>query len=130
MKAWLTSFNDAITLSLVALFSLLVRSYFDTRYILVENFGFLGPGFTLGWIFGYSAIIGGWMWALVAAARGSQRAWITLFAYALITGLGFGAASLLAFANFAVEFFLLGTNLVAGVFAAIAVALHLRKSVT
>jgi uncharacterized YccA/Bax inhibitor family protein len=127
MKTWYTSPSGAITLSLVALLTLLVRSYLDTRYILVEDFGSLGTGFVALWILVYAAIIGGWMWALLAATADRQGAWITLLGFALMTGLGFGAASLLAFANFAVEFVLFGASLVAGLFASAAVGLQLRR---
>jgi uncharacterized YccA/Bax inhibitor family protein len=103
------------------------RSYFDTRYILVEDFGSLGTGFVALWILGYTAIIGGWMWALLAATSDRPGAWITLLGFALLTGLGFGAASLLAFANFAAEFVLFGASLVAGALASVAVGLQLQR---
>lgn len=127
MKAWYSSPNGAIRLSLVALLTLLVRSYLDTRYILVEDFASLGRGFVALWILAYTAMIGGWMWALLAATGDRRGAWITLLAFGLLTGLGFGAASLLVFANFTVEFVLFGASLVAGALASAAVGLQLRR---
>jgi hypothetical protein len=70
--------RGSLVLSFLALLSVLVRSYYDTRSILVEDFGHLGRGFTLVWILGFTAIIGGWIWALMSAARGSRAALIAL----------------------------------------------------
>ncbi len=125
MKTWFTSSDGAITLSLLALLGLLVRSYADTRYILVEDFNSLGSGFVVLWIFGYTAIIGGWIWALLAASYRRRGGWIALFIFTLLTALIFGAASLLVFANFTVEFVLFGANLITGTLASIAVGLQL-----
>lgn len=76
---------------------------------------------------GLSAIARGWIWALVRAAAGGGRgAWIALFVYVLLTGLGFGTASLLAFANFAAGF-VFWFSLVAGVLAAVAVGFQLKE---
>ena len=122
---WVRSSNGAVVLSFVALLSLLARSCADTGFIMSEYTGYFGTWFTLPWIVGWTAIAGGWTWALMKAAEGGSRGvWITLFAYALITALGLGAASLVAFPNFVVisTFWF---NLVAGLLAAIAAGLQL-----
>lgn len=129
MSTWLRSQAGCIALSFVALLTLLVRSYTDTRYILVEDFSALGPGFVALWSLGYAAIIGGWVWALLrAAARDTRAAWMVLLGLGLLTGLGFGAASLVAFANFGVELVVYGANLIAGIASSVAAAGQLRRT--
>ena len=119
----------SIALCYVALLTLLVRSYTDTRYILVEDFSALGPGFVGIWIIGYAALIGGWVWALLRAATGDGRgAWAAMLGFGLLTGLGFGAASLLAYANFRVELLVYGANLIAGIAASAASGTQLRRT--
>lgn len=118
-----------IALSYVALVTLLVRSYTDTRYILVEDFGDLGPGFVGIWITGYAALIGGWVWALLRAATADGRgAWTALLGFGLLTGLGFGAASLLAYADLRVELLVYGANMIMGIAASAASGLQLRRT--
>ena len=117
-----------IAVSYVALATLLVRSYTDTRYILVEDFSALGPGFVGIWIIGYTTLICGWVWALLRAATGDGRgAWTALFGLGLLTGIGFGAASLLAYANFRLELLVFGANLITGVAASVASGIQLRR---
>lgn len=118
-----------IALSFVALVTLLVRSYTDTRYILVEDFSDLGPGFIVIWITGYAALIGGWVWALLRAATTDARGpWTALLGFALLTGLGFGAASWLAYADFGVELLVYGANLIVGIAASAASGIQLRRT--
>jgi uncharacterized YccA/Bax inhibitor family protein len=128
MMAWFTSLKGVVALSFVALLSLLVRSYADTRFILVEDYGHFGMGFVVLWILGYTAIVGGWIWALVAAAGGSRRALIALLAYALVTGLGFGVASLVLFASVPAEVLIFSASLITGVLAATSVSFRLREA--
>lgn len=128
MKTWFISLNGAITLSMIALFSLLARSYADTRYILVEDFGSLGMGIVVLWIIGYTAIIGGWIWSLVAAAKGSRRALVILLVYALLTALWFGAGSLVQYASVPAEYIIFSLSLITGVLATLSVSLQLRET--
>lgn len=60
MAKWLRSPEGLVTLSYVALISLLVRSYVDTRFILVEDFSDLGESFVAVWIAGFIVIIRPW----------------------------------------------------------------------
>lgn len=125
----LRSPTGSIALSYVALITLLVRSYTDTRYILVQDFSDLGPGFVGIWITGYAALIGGWVWALLRAATADGRGtWTALLGFGLLTGLGFGAASLLAYANFGVELLVYGANLIMGIGASWASGVQLRRT--
>ncbi|MGD2206925.1 MAG: hypothetical protein PVH17_09110 [Anaerolineae bacterium] len=97
MNTWLKSMNGALTLSVLALLSLLGRTFLDYRYVFAEDFPSYGPGSVgLATLF-FVAFAGGWIWALLAAADGRRGAWIALLVFALLTGLGLGAASILAF---------------------------------
>jgi uncharacterized YccA/Bax inhibitor family protein len=133
MNTWLKSPNGAITLSVIALLSLLGRTFLDYRYIFAEEFPSWGPGLIGLVTLFYLALAGGWIWALLAAAGGSRSAWIALLVFALLTGLGLGAASILAFwppmqsATPVGEIALL-SNLVFGLLATLAVWLQLRRS--
>ena len=128
MKTWFASRDAAFLLSFVALLRLLARSYADTDLILPEFTGLFGSGVSVVWIVGWLVIAGGWIWALVLAAGGGGRGvWIVLFGYALLTGLGFGLASLLAFPNFAMTS-VFWISLIAGLLASVAVAFQLRSA--
>ena len=133
MNTWLKSRNGAITLSVMALLTLLGRISLDARYVLAEEYAFWGPGPVGLATLLYVAFAGGWTWALLAAAGGSRGAWIALLGFALLTGLGLGAASILAFwppmqsATPLGEIALL-SNLVFGLLAALAAWLQLRQS--
>lgn len=130
MTIWFSSRKGALTLSAIALLSLLARSYYDTRFILVEEFSPLIPGMDALWILGFTAIVGGNI-VVILAATGSniRRAWIALLVYNLVIGLGFGAAYLLAVTDDALGLIIITTNLVVGVLAALAVVLRLRKAI-
>jgi hypothetical protein len=127
MTTWFSSRKGAITLSLIALISLLARSYYDIRYILVEEFSSLAPGMDVLWIVSFTVIVGGNMAVLLAATGNSRGAWIGLLVYNLVIGLGSGAASLVAFTSNNFELVIFTASLIAGVLAAIAVGLQLRR---
>lgn len=133
MNTWLKSLNGTITTSVVALLSFLGRTFLDYRYIFAEEYPSWGPGVIGLATLSYLAIAGGWIWALLAAAGGSRGASTALLGFALLTGLGLGAASILAFwppmqsATPVGEIALL-SNLVFGLLAALAVWLQLRQS--
>lgn len=125
MAKWLRSPEGLVTLSYVALISLLVRSYVDTRFILVEDFSDLGESFVAVWIAGFTVIIGGWIWALIAFEMGSRKSVAWLLVFALVTALGFGAGSLLSFVSFPIEIAVFGASLIAGSLAAISAFLQI-----
>lgn len=128
MTTWFYSRKGALTLSMIALLSLLARSYYDTRYILVEEFSPLVPGMDTLWILAFTVIVGGNMVVLLAAAGNLRGAWIALLIYNLIIGLGFGAGYLSAATINPLALIIITTNLIAGVLAAGAVVLRLRGS--
>jgi hypothetical protein len=128
MKTWLTSRNGALVLSLIALLSLLARSYYDIRFILTEEYSPLMPGMDTIWIFGFTAFVGlNLAFLLAAAANGSRGAWMGLFAFNLLTGLGGGAGSLLAFTSNTLELVIFTASLVTGLLAAMSVGPQLMK---
>lgn len=128
MKAWFTSKRGALALSLIALLTLLARSYYDTRFILTEEYSPMAPGMDALWILGFTAIAGGNVLALVAAAGNSRAGWITLLIYNLVTGLGFGAASLAAYTKEPLAVAIFSASLVAGVLAAAAAGYQIPQA--
>jgi hypothetical protein len=127
MNNWLTSRQGAITLSLLALLSLLARSYYDTRYILTEEFSPLAPWMDTSWIFFFTVIVGANMAVLLAATGDRRGAWIALFIFNLVTGLGLGAASLWAYTSNTLELVVFIASLITGLVAALAVGLRLWR---
>ena len=128
MKNWLASRNGAIVLSLIALLTLLARSYYDVRFILTEEYSSLAPWMDVLWIYGFTAFLGLNMLALLLAASGDGRgAWVTLLVFNLITGLGSGVASLLVFTSSTLEFVIFTSCLIAGLLAALAVGFRLQR---
>jgi len=123
---WFRSSNGVVLLSFLALLSLLFRSYTDTAYILPGDYSGFGPNFGILWFFGYTVILGGWIWALVAAGKDSQGGLITLLVYSIVVALGFGAASLLVFVNYPVEILIYGSNFLFGSIAFVSVLFRLR----
>jgi hypothetical protein len=127
MGAWFRSQTGALELSFIALLSLLFRALFDTRYILPQDFQYLGERFDVVWLAGYTAVVGGWIWALTAAALGSRRALYGLLIYASLGGLLFGFASLILFADHLAEIILFSVSTLAGTLAALSCAALLRR---
>lgn len=123
---WFRSLSGVLLLSYLGLLSLLVRSYMDTRFILVEDFSELGQGFILLWILGFTLIVGGWVWSLVAAARQGTRALYALLVYAVVCALWFGLGSLIQYADHVEELMIFGASLITGGLAAISTWLHLK----
>lgn len=123
---WVRSLNGVLVLSFLALLTLLLRSYADTAFILPEDFSQLGLGFAAIWILGFTAILGGWIWALISAAKGSRRAVYVLLVYAAVNAIGFGAASLVGYSDQFAEVLVFGSSLLFGALALISGWLYLR----
>ena len=126
MMKRIRSSNRVLLLSFFALLSLLFRSYTDTAYILPGDYSGFGPNFSTVWFFGYTAILGGWIWALVAAGKDSQGGLKALLVYSMVIALVFGAFSLLVFVSYPVEILIYGSNLLLGSIAFVSVFLRLR----
>ena len=125
---WFHSSNGVVLLSFLALISLLFRSYTDTAYILPGDYSGFGTNFSILWFFGYTAILGGWIWALGAAGKDSRGGLIALLVYSIIVTLGFGAISLLVFISYPVEILIYGSNLLLGSVAFVSILFRLRAS--
>jgi len=125
---WFRSSNGVVLLSFLALLSLLFRSYTDTAYILPGDYSGFGTKFSILWFFGYTAILGGWIWALVAAGKDSRGGLITLLVYSIIVALVFGAISLLVFVSYPVEILIYGSNLLFGSIAFVSILFRLRAT--
>ncbi len=130
MKTWFTSLNGAITLSAVALLSMLARTFLDFQFVFNEFAP--GPGQAGLAILVMTAIFGGWLWALLAAVQNRRAGLIGALAFSLL-GIGGGLATMFALcpspcptagglmeiANW--------LNLISGLLATVAIGLHLRQ---
>jgi len=125
---WLRSSNGVILFSFLALLSLLFRSYTDTAYILPGDYSGFGTNFSILWFFSYTAILGGWIWALVAAGKDSRGGLVTLLVYSIIVTLVFGTISLLVFVSYPVEILIYGSNLLFGSVAFVSILFRLRTT--
>jgi len=130
MFDWLISLDGILTLSTIALLSLMARTFMDFRYVFPEDMANLNVRAT-GWvIFFYSLIFGGWIWALLAAQGGSSIAMLINLAFDLLTGLGAGLASYIFFRPFCtaarpVADISIAANLIFGISASILALLYL-----
>jgi hypothetical protein len=100
MKAWFTSLNVAITLSVVALLTILARiTFLDALFVSEFRKGFSEdqPWPIALSMLGYMAFVGGWIWALLAAKRGSRGGMIVALVFSLLVALGGGLLTLLVF---------------------------------
>ena len=125
---WFRSSNGAVLLSFFAMLSLLFRSYIDTAYILPGDYSGFGTNFSILWFFGYTAILGGWIWALIAAGKDSRGGLITSLVYSIIVALIFGAISLLVFVSYPVEILVYGANFLFGSIAFVSILFRLRAT--
>jgi len=69
---WLSSLNGAIAVSIIALMSLVGRSFLDARFVLTEDMPNASKAMVGGWALFTMVLVGGWVWAIVAVAQGSR----------------------------------------------------------
>lgn len=132
MKTWFTSLNVAITLSVVALLTLLARiTYLDALFVseLSED----QPWPIALSMLGYMAFVGGWIWALLAAGRGRRAGLIVAFVFSLLVAFGGGLLTLLVFcpqgcAAWPVGNIIVWAALIFGLAASAALGLQLRQT--
>lgn len=136
MFAWFTSLNGALTLSIVAFLTLLARITFldamfvpEFRMMLPED----RPASIMLMMLWYMVFAGGWLWSLLAAARGRRTGFIVSLIYCLFIALGGGLVTLLALcpagcAVWPVGNLIVWANLISGLAASIALAIQLRKT--
>lgn len=132
MKHWFTSLGGAVTLSVIALLTELWRAFVDFQH---EYSSFLNSTGAL--LFGallYTALFGGWAWALLRTARGNRGALIAALIINLLFLIAIPVGTLVAYcpspcpslwpmmelANW--------INLFFGLLATVALALQLRQN--
>lgn len=94
------SLNGAIALSIIALVSAVGRTIFldalfvtEFRNQVPEN----QPVTIALYMLGYMLFVGGWVWALLAASRGSRAGLIVALIFSLLVGVGGGLLTILFF---------------------------------
>jgi hypothetical protein len=99
MRGWLVSLNGAVTLGIIAFLTLMARLTFldalyvpEFRVLLPEN----QPATIALTVIVYIVLVGGWVWALLAAAQGSRGGLIASLLFSLLTALGGGLLTLAA----------------------------------
>lgn len=131
MKNWFTSANGAIALSAISLVSFLGRTLLDAQYVFPEFAS--TPSLSAVTVGLYSILLGAWLWALLAGARGSRRGLIAVLVMTLLLCIGTALATLISFcpspcktagglmeiANW--------SNLATGLIAAVTMGLHLTQ---
>jgi hypothetical protein len=85
MRNWFLSLNGAITLSVIGFLTWLGRLFLDWKYEMRGS-----DTINVLWSV---ALVGGWVWAMLAAIRGSRRGLIACLIFALLLDLGFAFAT-------------------------------------
>lgn len=129
MKKWFTSLKGAITLSVIAMLSFIAYAFLVSRYLLEQ----LTPGIAAAAIetLVVIAIVGGWMWGLLAASRNSRSGLIAALVFSLLPAL-FTLYDLIFYSPIPYGWPLLQivvwTTFVSGVIAISAMAFQLRQN--
>jgi len=134
MRTWLVSLNAAIALSVIAFVTGLARLMLDARFV-SEFADFMGnqPGQVALVMLGYIAFFGGWVWALLAAVRGSRGGLIGALICSLLLAVGEGLTTVLVFCPTPCPTvsplgdIIIWANLIFGLAAAFALGLQLRQ---
>jgi len=95
MKNWLTSLNGTITLSVIAFLTFLGRAFMDWRYEYPKQDPVGNWDTPMALI--YLALVGGWLWGLLAAGRGSRRGLIVCLIAALLLDIALALATIFFF---------------------------------
>jgi len=135
MKIWVTSMRGAVALSVIALLALLARiTGLDAMFVLPSEMGVREDQvLTVGlFMLAVAALYGAWIWALLAAARGSRGGVIVALAFSLLTALFGGLYTLVVFcqprcAAAPVGNIIVWAELIAGLAASAALGLQLRQ---
>lgn len=88
MRNWFLSLNGAITLSVIGLLTWLGRLFLDWRYE-SQLMGAAGSIQEALNVLLFLAFAGGWVWAMLAAIRGSRRGLIACLLLALLLDVAF-----------------------------------------
>lgn len=90
MKGW------ALWLSLAAFLTVLARSFLDWAYVFREFTDMSTAGAAAGPMVGYLAMFALWLWALVAAVRGTRGGLIGMLAFNVFTAVAWGLGTVIA----------------------------------
>jgi hypothetical protein len=135
LNATSRSLNTTIVLSVLAFLTGIARLILDVRFV-PEVFSALPedqPGQTALVILLFVVLDGGWLWALITAARSSRRGLIALLILNLILGFGWGLGTLVAFCPIPCQVakpltdMVTLSNVIVGLAAALAIGLYLRS---
>jgi hypothetical protein len=137
MLAWFTSLNGAITFSIFAFLTMMARITFLDAMFVPEFRNFLPEDQPVNialMMLWYMVVIGGWVWALISATRGSRRGLIVSLIYSLFVALGGGLLTLLLLcpagcAAWPVGNLIVWLNLISGLMASFALGIHLNQIV-
>ncbi len=133
MWTWFTSLNGAITLSIFAFLTMMARITFldamfvpEIRIMLPED----RPASIVLMMLVYMVFVGGWVWSLLAATRGSRTGLIVSLIYCLFVALGGGLLTLLFLcpAAWPVGNLIVWANLISGLVASFALGIQLRQT--
>ena len=135
MLAWFTSLNGAIRFSIFAFLTMMARiTFLDVMF--VAEFRSMVPedrpvsiALMMLW---YMIFIGGWVWSLLSAARGTRTGVMVALIYSLFVALD-GLLSLLFFcsdrcAAWPVGNLIVWLNLISGVVASLTLGIQLRQT--
>jgi hypothetical protein len=136
MKNWLLSLRGAVALSVIALLTFMGRiTGLDAMFVLPNEMGVREDQVLVvgQFMLGVMALIGAWIWALLAAARGSRGGIIATLIFSLLTALFGGLFTLVALcqprcAAAPVGTIMVWAELLAGLAASVALGLQLGRS--
>lgn len=137
MKNRFTFLDGAITLSVLALLTLLARTIgLDAMFVLPGEMGVRQdqPATVALIVLWTMALFGGWIWALLVATRGSRGGLIAALVFSLLSGI-LGAFTLLVLCSGGCAVWPLGSilvwaELITGLAASLALGLQLRRKRT
>ena len=131
MRNWFLSLNGAITLSVIAFLTFLGRLFLDWRYE-SQLMGAAGSIQEALNVLLFLAFAGGWVWAMLAAIRGSRRGLIACLILALLLDVAFALVTYAVLCPPGCRGFpnlwpWTWAQLITGLLAAIALAFQLRQ---
>jgi hypothetical protein len=83
MVTWFTSLKGAITLSVIAILSFIAYTFLISRYV----FEWLTVGMVTAATLFVVAVVGGWIWGLLAGAGGNRTGLIAALVFSLLPAL-------------------------------------------
>ena len=135
MIRWFASLNGAVTLSIIALLTLIARvTFLDAMY--VPEFRDMLPESQPATIalvsVTYMLVIGIWLWSLVSASHGNKFGLVTSLGFSLFTALGGGFLTLVVLcpngcAAEPVGSLIVCGNLISGILASVALSLRIMR---